>query len=299
MRLDRRQLLAAGAAALALPASAKPSVPRLGLIADCQYADEDDNGQRLYRLAPSKLKAAVEDFNAKKVDAIVQLGDFIDKDWKSFDALQPIVDTARAPWRFVLGNHDFSVDEAFKTKVAPRLKMPARYYAFDLGDWTFLALDGNDLSEYGWPAGSPELAESQRLHRELYAGKPNWDGGIGSAQMAWIDQRLTAADHAGRKVVLFCHFSVWPVNPHNLWNAPEVITLLERHPSVKAWINGHNHDGDQGFKAGIHYLNLKAMLDTPQTSYVVASFHPDRIEIAGVGRQASQTLPLGDTPRPL
>ncbi|MBO9558931.1 MAG: metallophosphoesterase [Caulobacter sp.] len=298
MSLARRHLLAAGAAAIAFPASAKPSVPRLGLIADCQYADENDNGQRLYRLAPGKLKAAVEDFNARGVDAIVQLGDFIDKDWRSFDALQPMVDAAHAPWRFVLGNHDFSVDDAFKTRLAQRLKMPGRYYAFDLGDWTFLALDGNDLSEYGWPHGSAELAESQRLHHDLYAGKPDWDGGVGPTQMAWIDQRLTAADRAGRKVALFCHFSVWPVNPHNLWNAPEVVALLERHSSVKAWINGHNHDGDQGFKAGIHYLNLKAMLDTTQTSYVVASFHADRIEIAGVGRQASQTLPLGDTPRP-
>jgi manganese-dependent ADP-ribose/CDP-alcohol diphosphatase len=296
MRLDRRHLLAAGSAALAFPATAKPSVPRLGLIADCQYADENDNGQRMYRLSPGKLKAAVDDFNAREVDAIVQLGDFIDKDWKSFDALQPMVDAARAPWRFVLGNHDFSVDDTLKAKVAQRLKMPARYYSFGLGDWTFLALDGNDLSEYGWPQGSRELALSQRLHRELYAGKPDWDGGIGPAQMAWIDQRLAAADRAGRKVALFCHFSVWPVNPHNLWNAPEVIALLERHPCVKAWINGHNHDGDQGFKAGIHYLNLKAMLDTTQTSYAVASFHADRIEIEGVGRQASRTLRLGHDP---
>ena len=296
MRLDRRHLLAAGAAVLASPAFAASRVPRLGLIADCQYADEDDNGQRMYRLAPGKLKAAVADFNTQDLDAIVQLGDFIDKDWKSFDTLQPVVDAARAPWRFVLGNHDFSVGEALKARVAPRLKMPARYYAFDLGDWTFLALDGNDLSEYGWPERSPELALSRRLHHELYTSKPDWDGGIGPAQTAWIDQRLTAADRARRKVALFCHFSVWPVNPHNLWNAPEVIALLERHPCVKAWINGHNHDGDQGFKAGIHYLNLKAMLDTTQTSYAVASFHADRIEIVGVGRQASQTLPLGHDP---
>lgn len=300
MRLDRRQLLAAGAAALAAspPAfalGAQPRVPRLGLIADCQYADQDDNGQRMYRLSLGKLKAAVEDFNDRDVDAVVQLGDFIDRDWKSFDSLQPMVDAARAPWRFVLGNHDFSVDDALKTQVPQRLGMPARYYAFDLGDWTFLALDGNDLSEYGWPEGSPELVESRRRHREFHAGKPDWNGGIGPTQMAWIDQRLILADRARRKVALFCHFSVWPVNPHNLWNAPEVMALLERHRCVKAWINGHNHDGDQGQKAGIHYLNLKAMLDTPETAYAVASFHADRIQIDGVGRQASQTLRFGDT----
>lgn len=292
----RRRSLLAAVFGFGLPAAARAQAPAplfsVGAIADFQYADEDDEGQRMYRRSPAKLKAAVERFNGLDLDHVVHLGDFIDKDWSSFDAVQPIVDSLRHPWRFVLGNHDFAVADAMKPRVARRLGMPGRYYSFETHGWVFLALDGNDLSEYGWPAGSAELARSQKIHRERYPTAPDWDGGIGAEQLRWMERTLAAADAAGKKAVLYCHFPAWPQNAHDLWNAGEAVALIERHPSVKAWINGHNHDGNYGLRNGIHYVNLKAMLDTPETAYAVIDFHPDHIRINGVGRQPSQTLPL-------
>ena len=58
------------------------------------------------------------------------------------------------------------------------------------------------------------------------------------------------------------------------------------------WIDGHNHDGNYGEHAGVHYLNLKAMLDTEDTSYARLDFFVDRIEVRGTGRQQSMTLRL-------
>ena len=64
LTIARRSLLAA-ALGLGLPAAPArgqtPSAPlfSIGAIADFQYADEDDDGQRMYRRAPAKLKAAV------------------------------------------------------------------------------------------------------------------------------------------------------------------------------------------------------------------------------------------------
>jgi manganese-dependent ADP-ribose/CDP-alcohol diphosphatase len=292
---DRRSVLAA-ALALWAPAAKAPAQPRplfsVGAIADCQYADEDDEGMRLYRRAPAKLKAAVDHFNTLDLDHVVHLGDFIDKDWASFDALQPIVSGLRHPWRFVLGNHDFAIADVHKSRVAQRLGMPGRYYSFETHGWVFLALDGNDLSEYGWPAGSPQLARSRALHRQLYPSAPDWDGGIGEAQLRWMDRVLADADARGRKAVLYCHFPIYPDNPHDLWNTPEVIALVERHPSAKAWINGHNHDGNYGEHNGVHYVNMRAMLDTEQTAYATLDFHADRIQVNGFGRQPSLSLPL-------
>jgi manganese-dependent ADP-ribose/CDP-alcohol diphosphatase len=274
--------------------SARAGTPRpefsIGAIADCQYADEPDNPPRLYSTAPSKLAAAVADFNHQHLAFVVQLGDFIDDGWQSFDTLLPIAAKLRHPWRFVLGNHDFSVDDAQKRQVPAKLAMPARYYSFVQHGWMFIVTDGNGLSSYAWPEGSAERAHSMDMHASLYPDRPLWDGGIDEAQMAWLDRTLDDADRRGLKVMLFSHFPVWPENPHNLWNAPAVMELLERHASVKIWLDGHNHDGNYGMRNGIHYLNLKAMLDTPETAYARLDFYRDRIEVHGQGRQQSMTL---------
>ena len=281
-------------AGLAVAASASPDRPHfsIGAIADAQYAAEPDSGQRLYGTAPAKLAAAVADFNRQKLAFVVHLGDFIDRDWASYDALLPIARKLRHPWHFVLGNHEFAVDDAHKPLVPAKLGMPARYYSFSSHGWLFIVTDGNDLSSYAWPEGSAEQKRSLDLHAARYADKPLWNGGIGAEQLHWIDARLTEADRRGAKVMLLSHFPLWPENPHNLWNAAEVMGVLERHPSVKIWLDGHNHDGNYGERAGIHYLNLKAMLDTPETSYARLDVFADHVAVHGTGRQQDLVLRL-------
>lgn len=294
-RIPRRGFLAAAGAFLAAT-SARAASPRyslrLGAIADCQFADQDDHGARLYRRSIGKLRAAVDHFNDMDLDHVVHLGDFIDGGWASFDAQQPSIDALRHPWKFVLGNHDFAVDDSQKDKVAARLGMPARYYSFERNGWVFLALDGNDLSEYGWPAGSPQLALSQKLHRERFPGAPDWDGGIGETQLKWIDATLADAGRRGLNAALYCHFPIFPENPHNLWNATEVTDLVLRRRAAKLWLNGHNHDGNYGETGGLHCVNLKGMLDTEEIAYAVLDLDRDHIRLTGFGRQASMSLKL-------
>ena len=274
------------------PAATERPLFSIGAIADVQYADADDNGERRYRTAPGKLAAAIDDFNRQRLDFVVHLGDFIDRDWASYDVLLPVAARSKHRWHFALGNHEFSVDDAHKPQVPAKLGMKARYYSFVRHGWMFIITDGNDLSSYAWPAGSPELRRSMDAHAALYPDKPLWNGGIGDAQMAWIDAKLAEADRRGLKAMLFSHFPLWPENPHNLWNAPAVIALLERHPSAKVWLDGHNHDGNYAVRSGIHYVNLKAMLDTPETSYARLDFYPDRVVVDGTGRQADLRLML-------
>jgi 3',5'-cyclic AMP phosphodiesterase CpdA len=264
----------------------------IGAIADCQFADEPDAPPRLYHTAPGKLAAAVEDLDRRKLDFVVHLGDFIDKDMASYDRLLPIVARSRHPWQFVLGNHDFAVDDAQKAAVPARLGMPARYHSFVKHGWMFIVTDGNGLSAYAWPQGSREHAQSMAVHAAQYPDAPLWDGGIDPVQLRWIDARLGEADRRGLKVMLFSHFPLWPDNKHNLWNAADVIALLERHPSAKIWLDGHNHEGNYGLRAGIHYVNLKAMLDTEETAYATLDIFADRVVLNGVGRQQSMVLPL-------
>ncbi len=95
--------LSALLAACALPLSGQPSSAAerplfsLGAIADCQYAAKPDAGQRLYHTAPGKLAAAVADFTTRSLAFVVHLGDFVDRDWASFDTLLPIARRLRQP----------------------------------------------------------------------------------------------------------------------------------------------------------------------------------------------------------
>ncbi|MGA7710812.1 MAG: metallophosphoesterase [Rhizomicrobium sp.] len=264
----------------------------IGAIADCQYADEPDAGKRMYRMAPEKLRQAIAALDKLDLAFVVHLGDFIDQDWHSYDTILPIAQASKNPLRFVLGNHDLEVADDKKLLVPAKLGMPARYYSFDRQGCVFVVLDGNDMSTYGWPEADPKTAESRKIHDERYPTAPLWDGGLGDEQMAWLDRTLADADAAQRKVMILCHFPVYPENPHDLWNAPDVIALLEKHPSVKMWLNGHNHDGNYGEKNGVHYLNLRGMLDTPETSYAVLEFFADKIVVYGTGREQDFTLPL-------
>jgi 3',5'-cyclic AMP phosphodiesterase CpdA len=265
---------------------------QIGAIADAQYADEDDAGARMYRLTPAKLTEAVATLNRAGLDFVVHLGDVIDQDIKSYDTVLPILRKLACRLYFVLGNHDFAVPENQKLALPQMLAMPARYYSFAHKGWVFAVLDGNDLSTYGWPAGSPEDLESRKYHDEKCPASPGWDGGIGPKQLAWLEDVLAAADRQKQNVALLCHFPIYPENQHNLWNASEVIARITPHPSVKLWLNGHNHDGNYGVVAGIHCLNLKGMLDTVGTAYAVLTFHADRIAVHGYGRQADMNLPL-------
>lgn len=293
--MNRRRLIAV-AAGLALwagrPAKAEDAMFRIGAIADAQFADREDAPPRLYRRTPAKLAEAVQTLNHADIDFAVHLGDFIDRDAKSFETVLPLTAKLTCPMHFVLGNHDFAVAEDLKSGIAAKLGMPARYYSFEHKGWVFVVLDGNDLSTYGWPQGSAEDAASRKRKAELYPDAADWDGGIGEAQLSWLDGVLEAAGRAKKNVALFCHFPIFPDNPHNLWNAKELIARIAPHSCVKLWLNGHNHDGNYGVVSGIHCVNLKGMLDTEETAYAVLAFYADRILLKGYGRQPDMALTL-------
>ena len=139
MCLSRRTLLqksASIATFLAIPSyrilADQPSVGdsklKLGVVADPQYADVPALGTRFYRKSIQKLTEAVEHFNEQRVDLSINLGDLIDRNWSSFEAMTGVLGRSKSPLYHVLGNHDFDVLEEEKRKVVHRIGIPSRYY---------------------------------------------------------------------------------------------------------------------------------------------------------------------------
>ena len=275
------------------PSGSAPGPLRLALIADCQYADADDRGVRLYRRSPAKLEEAVSTLAALEPDALLHLGDFIDRDWESFDTVVPILERMPCPVHHVLGNHDFEVDDERKLEVPARLGQAERYAAVELpGGWRLLILDGNDFSYVAWPEEHPRAEASRRFHREVNPDSPTWNGGIGPEQMEWLRRELVRADAEGTPVLVACHFPLWPDDVHNLWNAEEVRELLCAHACVKLYLNGHNHAGNYAEREALPFLTLEGMLDTETNAFALLLLEGDRAELRGFGRATSRVMQL-------
>lgn len=266
-----------------------------GVIADCQYCDIQSKGLRRYALSEHKLAGCVEAFNQMDLEYVVHLGDFIDRDFESFDVVGPIFDRLTASKYHVLGNHDFSVADPLKKEVPAKLGMPAKYYDFEVDGWRHIILDGNDVSFHAYPEGSKEAQQAAAYYQQNKITSPKWNGAIGPEQLVWLRSVLQKAQQARENVLLFCHFPVYPRNSHNLWNDQQVLALLEEFSCVKAYMNGHNHHGGYAEKRGVHYLTFKGMVDTEKTSYAVVRLSDERIDVTGYGREKNRSLPIRST----
>ena len=294
--LNRKVLILSGVLAVILLVGACRKTITFAVVADVQYYSGKPLGTRYYAASLDKLKEALTEFNRAKVQFVLNLGDTIDTNIRSFDAVMPLFDLAKAPVYHVVGNHDFSVKEGEEGKVLPALGLKETYYAFSRGNWLFVALNGFEL-RFPFPEDETLAKESEALYTRLRAeGKEHaqrWNGGIGSEQLAFLDGHLSRADQAGKKAIVFCHYPVLPESAGNLWNDIEVVALLEKHPSVKAYFCGHNHEGDYVFQNGIHYLTFQGMVETPdQNAFAVITLEKNAIRIQGFGREPSRILEL-------
>ena len=291
-RLWMRLILSVLSLSLFLIGSATADSLRIGVIADCQYCSGPDKGKRKYALSEKKLQACIDHLNTMDLEYVIHLGDFIDRDFESFAVVGPIYKQLKAPHYHVLGNHDFSVADALKEKVPATMGLSSRYYDFAVDGWRFIVIDGNDVSFHAYPEGSDAHRAAEKYYEDHELDAPKWNGALGADQMRWLKQSLDKAEEANEKVILYCHFPVFPENNHNLWNANEVVTLISGYRCVKAYINGHNHAGNYAGFGGVHYLTMQGMVDTTETAYSVLELTDDSITITGFGREGDRELKL-------
>lgn len=270
-----------------------------GIVADPQYADADPRPEmgRYYRESPKKLADAIDAFNREDLAFVVTLGDIIDRGFENFDAILSVYDKLRHRSILLPGNHDFAVSPEHLSTIHPRLGMQAPWHDFAIGDVRFVVLDGNEVSLFAPPPGDPRRALAKdRLQRLADADAINaqdWNASLGDEQFEWLQSVLQMADAAGEKVIVLCHYPVYPENAHNMWDAPRILELLGSHPSVVAWFNGHNHEGNYGVRSATHFVNFKGMVDTPdQNTFAIADVFADRIVIRGFGREEDRLLRL-------
>ncbi len=267
-----------------------------GVVADLQYADRAPYKNRYFRNSLQKLDACIETMNTHDLTFIADLGDLIERDFQSFDQVLSQYNKSYSKVYFTVGNHDFEVEEHLKPRVRSKMGLRNKaYYAFSVKHIRFIFLDGNTISTYANNPGSEAYLKAEALIENLEEnGAPHaqpWNGGIDAEQMEWLEQNLQEAKSKLEKVVIFCHFPIYPANRHNLLNDTDLLHITGRHDHIIAWFNGHNHEGNYGYNTGVHFVTLKGMVETPgDAAYCIIDVYSDRLELEGFGREPSRVL---------
>ena len=267
---------------------------KIGVFADCQYCDCETAGNRFYRNSLSKLTNCISEFNqVEDIDFVVGLGDLIDRDYSSFAKVNSILKGSKKQVFQVIGNHDFSVENEFFDKVPGQLNLPETYYSFNKNGWQFIFLNGNEITFQS--TNQKVIEQAEKMVKQLVAeNKPNhhkWNGGMSENQIKWMEKQLQKAEKKNKKVVLFCHYPLLPNGAHTLWNGDKILPILNKYDCVKAWINGHNHNGNYAMQNGIHFITFKGMVDTEtENAFAVVLFSEEKIEIDGYGREENNLI---------
>lgn len=236
------------------PADKAPEVRagvRFGMIADLHYADRDSVSGRMYRESTAKLAEFVEVMNRKKVDFVIELGDYKDQDIQPDPAktlsflrtIEAVFAGFKGPRYHVLGNHDEdSLTKAEFLAAAPNTGIPAdlTYYSFDVRGVHFVVLDPNFRSD----------------GREFARGAFAWeDCNIPQAELDWLKADLAAG--MGPAVV-FIHQQLDGEGAYFVKNAAAVRAVLAGSSRVRVVFQGHRHEGAFSEINGIAYVTLKA-----------------------------------------
>ena len=270
---------------------------KIGLVADPQYADKPIRGLRHYKESLWKLEEAIDTFNYEKVDFVQNLGDIIDTEWTSYDAILPVYDKLNPGIESyqLLGNHDFSIDSIYMSGLLEKLSMPDYYYSYSKKGWRFIVLDAADYSYFSNPLHQNDISKIDSYFNNTIeeTNKQSWNSAIGEEQQSWLKEELATAKSLNQKVILFSHLPVRPKgNAHNLWNDYEIVDIIENSPNVVAFINGHNHAGGYVYENGIHYVTLFGMVDTQIGSYGILEIYKDNLILRGYGNQETLFLDI-------
>ncbi len=260
-----------------------------GVVTDVHYSEEEPSGRMHCRASLKKLEESVGEFNSKNLAFVIQLGDLINRDFESFDRVLSVYQGLKAGGYHVLGNHETWVAEEKIPAVSEKLGMKGEYYDFEVHGWRFIVLNSNDMGTSARP-GSPEYEELEAIYEKLKkTGLPadrEWGKGLGEKQTAWLKRTLNRAAEAGEKVIIFCHVPVFP----------SLVRIIESYECVVAYMNGHRHKGHYAEIDGVHYLNLRAMVETDETAYAIVEVYRDRLNVVGYGREPSRVLSIKRAP---
>ena len=151
---------------------------------------------------------------------------------------------------------------------------------------------GSIIFKCGIPQNKILFHPSTKIFKGCHPERNNiyFKGYNSSILHGWLFNRHNSEN---KKVILFCHFPVFPDNAHNLWNCEDVLSLIDKHKSVKAYFNGHDHRGHYAERDGVHYITMRGMVEKEvETGFAINRVFPIWLNIDGFGEEPSRMLSI-------
>ena len=299
---SRRAILVVAAlllsAVCALAQVDKPLV-RFGLIADPQYADQDNKLGRNYRQAKDMYRQTLARLNQEPDLAFIMvLGDIIDgaKDDDMAQMLALAADS-RVPVKYLAGNHDLQRHSEEQLKAF--FGVDDLFYDFAAGGVRFVVINSQDVSLVADEASGRQQAAKDFLAAHNGVQFNSYDGMLSAERRQWLRDKLEAANTAGEDVVVFSHAPVWYLASSSrdlMWDHMEMLAVLDGCPRLRGFFAGHNHRGGLSPRRRVLHKTVKALVNASEPTACVVSMYQDRLDIRGIGAENDYAHPYDFAP---
>lgn len=271
---------------------------KIGIVTDIHHsATKESTPERYYQASAGKLREAVKTFNNEEVNLIVSLGDLVDNEVDSYSVIADILDSLEMPVHKIAGNHDYIApfSQSAQEKIMEMMGIKQPYFSVSVKGYRLIFLDTSEISTHANEKGTDNYTEANELLKDLREqAAPNakkYNGAIGERQINWLKKELKAADKDGEKIICLTHMPLIPTNgKYSLWNAEDLISILEKWTCVKAVFSGHDHRGGYATDKNIHFITFCGVVQGDTNSYAIADVYPDKIVIKGYGRETDREL---------
>lgn len=245
------------------------------------------------------LKKAIECFNGRDLEAVINLGDLVDSNEPAhLEAVLEVLEGSVHPLIHIVGNHDL-IGPVSRNDIQARLGITCSWgERIKKDNWRVVVVDSTEISLAA--GGSKQNQAKQVLRRLRQEDDPcaeHWNGMAGEEQMIELSRLFEDASHCGHHLLVLNHMVVGANSGsprHRCWNHEKLRRLMKSSSCAIAHFNGHDHDG--GFAtdtiSGIHYLTFPAICDSigGLEAHAIAHLEKNAIRLEGMGGVKSTSL---------
>ena len=216
--------------------------------------NEVSDGRQL-RLAPQRVKEAMQSFSAFGVDVVVCLGDFVDlgvnhdAEKSCWATLTEEIISYNLPFYILPGNHDYEVAKG--ADFSNLSTMPEYPFKVEIKGYNLIFLDA--------------CYKKNGLRYDV--GGMVWnDCSLPKEQIDFLKRTLEKSD---KPCVVFTHQDlVDAIDPDYLIaEHKEIRNIIECSNKVKWVFSGHYHQGAERIINGVHYVTMPSMTATDKNEY--------------------------------